>query len=111
MGKNMASSLLLLMAALLFCAELVSSHVNIEDHPTDSQVVKGPNRRLMAFVDCGAQCKVRCGQHSRPKICLRACGTCCSRCKCVPPGTYGNRHLCGRCYTDMVTHGNKPKCP
>ncbi|KAJ0100367.1 hypothetical protein Patl1_22020 [Pistacia atlantica] len=33
------------------------------------------------------------------------------RCKCVPPGTYGNRELCGKCYTDMTTRNNKPKCP
>lgn len=63
------------------------------------------------FEDCGARCKARCSLHSRPKVCIRACGTCCLRCKCVPPGTYGNREMCGRCYTDMITHGNKPKCP
>ncbi|RID43462.1 hypothetical protein BRARA_I00324 [Brassica rapa] len=33
------------------------------------------------------------------------------RCKCVPPGTYGNREKCGRCYTNMTTHGGRPKCP
>ncbi|RZB51881.1 Snakin-2, partial [Glycine soja] len=75
------------------------------------QLVKGPNRRLLPFVDCGARCRVRCSLHSRPKICSRACGTCCFRCRCVPPGTYGNREMCGKCYTDMITHGNKPKCP
>uniref|UniRef100_A0A368UGK4 Gibberellin-regulated protein 31 n=1 Tax=Glycine max TaxID=3847 RepID=A0A368UGK4_SOYBN len=75
------------------------------------KLVKGPNRRLLPFVDCGARCRVRCSLHSRPKICSRACGTCCFRCRCVPPGTYGNREMCGKCYTDMITHGNKPKCP
>ncbi|KAK1423037.1 hypothetical protein QVD17_18330 [Tagetes erecta] len=75
------------------------------------QVVKGPNRRLLPFVDCGGLCAIRCGKHSRPNVCTRACGTCCQRCKCVPPGTHGNREMCGTCYTDMLTHGNKPKCP
>lgn len=62
-------------------------------------------------VDCGGLCKQRCSLHSRPNLCNRACGTCCVRCKCVPPGTAGNRELCGSCYTDMTTHGNRTKCP
>ncbi|XP_059292178.1 gibberellin-regulated protein 3-like [Lycium ferocissimum] len=106
----MASKLLLLFTFFLFCLLAhASSDIEIEDHQT--QVVKGANRRLMAYVDCGGLCKVRCSKHSRPNLCNRACGTCCMRCKCVPPGTYGNRHLCGKCYTDMTTHGNKTKCP
>ncbi|XP_009594361.1 gibberellin-regulated protein 1 [Nicotiana tabacum] len=62
-------------------------------------------------LDCGGLCKYRCSLHSRPKVCIRACGTCCLRCKCVPPGTFGNREMCGKCYTEMTTHGNKTKCP
>ncbi|XP_057780790.1 gibberellin-regulated protein 14-like [Salvia miltiorrhiza] len=62
-------------------------------------------------VDCGGLCKNRCSLHSRPNRCLRACGTCCARCKCVPPGTFGNREVCGTCYTNMTTHGNMSKCP
>ncbi|XP_061347739.1 gibberellin-regulated protein 3-like [Gastrolobium bilobum] len=112
--KRVVLQSLLVMAALLFCMANVSSaesNVKIEDHLTDSEVVKGPNRRLFSFVDCGGRCKVRCSLHSRPNVCTRACETCCARCKCVPPGTYGNREMCGSCYTDMMTHGNKPKCP
>ncbi|RVW46603.1 Gibberellin-regulated protein 14 [Vitis vinifera] len=62
-------------------------------------------------LDCVPLCDQRCKAHSRKNICVRACMTCCDRCKCVPPGTYGNREKCGKCYTDMTTHGNKPKCP
>nr|GMD24261.1 gibberellin-regulated protein 3-like [Ipomoea batatas]GMD27629.1 gibberellin-regulated protein 3-like [Ipomoea batatas]GMD28886.1 gibberellin-regulated protein 3-like [Ipomoea batatas] len=103
--------LLLLLAFFLFClSQQVLSDVEIEDHQTH-QVVKGPNRRLLPFVDCGGLCKNRCSVHSRPNVCTRACGTCCVRCKCVPPGTSGNREACGKCYTDMTTHGNKLKCP
>lgn len=109
-------TLLLVMVALLFCMTKVScadsdSSVHIQDQFAHFEVVKGPNRRLLAFVDCGTRCNVRCSVHSRPNVCMRACGTCCLRCKCVPPGTYGNREMCGRCYTDMITRGNKPKCP
>ncbi|XP_077237848.1 snakin-2-like [Tasmannia lanceolata] len=77
-----------------------------------SQVVAGSgNRKLVDAIDCDALCKVRCSLHSRPNVCTRACGTCCFRCKCVPPGTSGNREVCGSCYTDMLTHGNRTKCP
>ncbi|KAK6281629.1 Gibberellin regulated protein - like 2 [Theobroma cacao] len=100
----------LLLLVFFFCTAQVSSETKIEEHQVP-QVVKGPNRRLLPFVDCGGLCKVRCSLHSRQNVCARACRTCCARCKCVPPGTAGNREMCGRCYTDMRTHGNKPKCP
>ncbi|XVF02378.1 hypothetical protein REPUB_Repub04eG0170400 [Reevesia pubescens] len=103
-------SLILLVLVLFFCIAQVSSETKIEEHQ-HAKVVKGPNRRLLPFVDCGGLCKMRCSLHSRQNVCTRACGTCCARCKCVPPGTSGNREMCGRCYTDMRTHGNKPKCP
>ncbi|KAG5028059.1 hypothetical protein AAZX31_05G033000 [Glycine max] len=103
---------------LLVCLAKVSSDVNIEKEqdeefrfPVDHLIVRGGNRRLMQDIDCGGLCKTRCSAHSRPNVCNRACGTCCVRCKCVPPGTSGNRELCGTCYTDMTTHGNKTKCP
>nr|KAJ0216452.1 hypothetical protein LSAT_V11C300121070 [Lactuca sativa] len=75
-----------------------------------------PQRKVLRvfcvnYADCGSLCAVRCGKHSRPNVCTRACGTCCQRCNCVPPGTHGNREQCGSCYTDMLTHGNRPKCP
>ncbi|KAG6747025.1 hypothetical protein POTOM_049401 [Populus tomentosa] len=93
-------SLLALMVFVFCLAEVFFQHV-----------VRGGNRRLMQDIDCGGLCKQRCSLHSRPNVCTRACGTCCVRCKCVPPGTSGNREVCGTCYTDMTTHGNKTKCP
>ncbi|KAL3820146.1 hypothetical protein ACJIZ3_006051 [Penstemon smallii] len=39
-----------------------------------------------------------------------ACGTCCARCNCVPPGTYGNFETCP-CYASLTTHGGRKKCP
>ncbi|XP_057491784.1 gibberellin-regulated protein 14-like [Actinidia eriantha] len=62
-------------------------------------------------IECTPLCVERCKLHSRKKLCWRACVTCCNRCKCVPPGTYGNREKCGKCYTNMTTRGGKPKCP
>ncbi|KAK9067272.1 hypothetical protein SSX86_014598 [Deinandra increscens subsp. villosa] len=61
--------------------------------------------------ECYPPCLVRCKLHSRQNVCLRACVTCCDRCKCVPPGQSGNREVCGTCYTNMTTHGGRPKCP
>ncbi|XP_076920852.1 snakin-2-like [Bidens hawaiensis] len=107
----MASTSNTLFLLLLFSLLQVSFSLSSETQDNQLQVVKGPQRRLMEFVDCGGLCAIRCGKHSRPNVCTRACGTCCQRCKCVPPGTHGNREVCGRCYTDMLTHGNKPKCP
>ncbi|ESR52986.1 GASA-like protein [Citrus sinensis] len=116
----MTVRVLLLLGILLFCVAVaeVSSTLKKEDDGDGVQhagvgqlVVRGVTRRLMQDLDCGGLCKQRCSLHSRPNLCNRACGTCCVRCKCVPPGTAGNRELCGSCYTDMTTHGNRTKCP
>ncbi|GMH03266.1 hypothetical protein Nepgr_005105 [Nepenthes gracilis] len=61
-------------------------------------------------IDCGAACIARCRLASRQNMCLRACGTCCARCNCVPPGTSGNEDVCP-CYNTMTTHGGRHKCP
>nr|ADE77851.1 unknown [Picea sitchensis] len=68
------------------------------------------NRNLLQNIDCKVACGGRCKEASLHDRCLRACGTCCAKCNCVPPGTYGNKNLCP-CYADMKTHGNKLKCP
>uniref|UniRef100_A0A803QWK3 Snakin-2 n=1 Tax=Cannabis sativa TaxID=3483 RepID=A0A803QWK3_CANSA len=61
-------------------------------------------------IDCGGSCAARCRLSSRPRLCKRACGTCCQRCNCVPPGTAGNLEVCP-CYANMTTHGGRRKCP
>ncbi|KAK9216842.1 hypothetical protein WN944_008853 [Citrus x changshan-huyou] len=60
--------------------------------------------------DCDGPCAARCQLSSRPRLCKRACGTCCARCDCVPPGTSGNYDACP-CYANMTTHGGRHKCP
>ncbi|XP_042452642.1 gibberellin-regulated protein 14-like [Zingiber officinale] len=71
-----------------------------------------PAPRLIKDVrECGPACDERCALHSRKNVCGRACVTCCKECKCVPPGTYGHTELCGVCYTEWKTHGNRTKCP
>ncbi|XP_021846733.2 gibberellin-regulated protein 11 [Spinacia oleracea] len=61
-------------------------------------------------IDCDASCLVRCSKSKRPNLCQRACGSCCKRCHCVPPGTYGNYEACP-CYGSLTTRGGRPKCP
>ncbi|XP_038715362.1 gibberellin-regulated protein 14-like [Tripterygium wilfordii] len=81
--------------------------------PTPSPPVNPPTKpmpKIRTIADCVPLCGERCKAHSRPNVCQRACKTCCVRCKCVPPGTYGNREMCGTCYTSMMSR-NRPKCP
>ncbi|XP_047975816.1 gibberellin-regulated protein 11-like [Salvia hispanica] len=63
-----------------------------------------------AKIDCGMECDRRCQLASRQNMCHRACGTCCSRCQCVPPGTSGNQDACP-CYASLTTHNGRKKCP
>ncbi|XP_030952025.1 gibberellin-regulated protein 9-like [Quercus lobata] len=61
-------------------------------------------------INCNYACSRRCKKASRKNRCTRACKSCCMRCHCVPPGTYGNKNACP-CYARLKTHGNKLKCP
>ncbi|KAL8545851.1 hypothetical protein ACS0TY_005827 [Phlomoides rotata] len=70
-----------------------------------------PVQPLRCKQECIPKCTVRCQNHSRKNVCMRACCACCERCKCVPPGQYGNREKCGKCYSAMTTRGGKLKCP
>lgn len=53
-------------------------------------------------IDCGVACEGRCRLSKRPNLCKRSCGSCCHRCKCVPPGTSGNYEACP-CYANLTT--------
>ncbi|XP_022763473.1 peamaclein-like [Durio zibethinus] len=59
---------------------------------------------------CAGKCKARCNKASVYDRCIKYCGLCCEECKCVPSGTYGNKHECP-CYRDKVNKKGKPKCP
>uniref|UniRef100_A0A0E0DRS9 Gibberellin regulated protein n=1 Tax=Oryza meridionalis TaxID=40149 RepID=A0A0E0DRS9_9ORYZ len=89
------------MAKSLLCISLVAILLLVE--------TTGPHGQAYA-IDCGAKCGYRCSKSGRPKMCLRACGTCCQRCGCVPPGTSGNENVCP-CYANMTTHNGRHKCP
>ncbi|KAK2985649.1 hypothetical protein RJ640_006912 [Escallonia rubra] len=59
---------------------------------------------------CGTKCAARCSKAAVQDRCLKYCGICCEECKCVPSGTYGNKHECP-CYRDKKNSKGKPKCP
>ncbi|MQL68768.1 hypothetical protein Taro_001041 [Colocasia esculenta] len=85
----------------------------IDAHIVESRLAAahtGNGRSLLAPIDCGSACDARCRLSSMPNLCKRACGTCCGRCNCGPPGTSGNEDVCP-CYANMTTHGGKHKCP
>ncbi|GMJ14882.1 GAST1 protein homolog 1 [Hibiscus trionum] len=79
-------------------------------HADQSVTSAGEGTAAPTKIDCGGACEARCRLSSRPNLCKRACGTCCARCNCVPPGTAGNQEVCP-CYASLTTHGGRPKCP
>ncbi|KMZ59187.1 putative Gibberellin-regulated protein 2 [Zostera marina] len=68
------------------------------------------NEGVETTMNCEYECKRRCSKAKRIGFCQRACGTCCERCHCVPPGTHGNTETCP-CYAQMKTHDGRLKCP
>ncbi|KAJ4843669.1 Gibberellin-regulated protein 1 [Turnera subulata] len=90
-----------------FFISLLVLHLVEADHMVSSnQAPSTPTKRI----DCGSACAARCQLSSRPRLCKRACGTCCARCNCVPKGTSGYEQACP-CYLSLTTHGGKRKCP
>uniref|UniRef100_A0A7C9D5R9 Gibberellin regulated protein n=1 Tax=Opuntia streptacantha TaxID=393608 RepID=A0A7C9D5R9_OPUST len=103
----MASSAVLIASLLLsaFVLQLVQAQ-QPADGPVSASIYSPPTGKI----DCKAACIARCSMSKRPNLCQRACGSCCHRCNCVPPGTYGNYDACP-CYASLTTRGNRRKCP
>ncbi|GMY24699.1 protein RSI-1-like [Fagus crenata] len=89
------SSLLLLFSLLLLI--------------TFSHIAEVSGAKLRAS-DCKPKCTYRCSATSHKKPCMFFCLKCCSKCLCVPPGTYGNKQVCP-CYNNWKTKEGAPKCP
>ncbi|CDP01901.1 unnamed protein product [Coffea canephora] len=97
------------MAILKACAFLILSALLLI-HLTDaaqvvSKGVPSPSPSPLPApkpIDCGAACGYRCSKTKRPNLCKRACGSCCAKCSCVPPGTSGNYEACP-CYYNLTT--------
>ncbi|KAL2575050.1 hypothetical protein AAZV13_17G224700 [Glycine max] len=97
----------LIIASLL--ASLLLLHF-VDADQSEPQAHAQTQGSLLQQIDCNGACAARCRLSSRPRLCQRACGTCCRRCNCVPPGTAGNQEVCP-CYASLTTHGGKRKCP
>ncbi|ESQ49053.1 hypothetical protein EUTSA_v10021857mg [Eutrema salsugineum] len=65
---------------------------------------------LSAQMHCRPRCGERCSNTQYKKPCLFFCNKCCTKCLCVPPGTYGNKQVCP-CYNNWKTKLGGPKCP
>ncbi|XP_059654012.1 snakin-2-like [Cornus florida] len=94
----------------LFLSLLVLFHAQAADQSNEVTRNSVSDSTSSITMDCGGACASRCALSSRPRLCKRACGTCCARCNCVPPGTSGNQDVCP-CYANMTTRNNKRKCP
>ncbi|WJX70383.1 hypothetical protein P8452_54500 [Trifolium repens] len=79
--------------------------------PPVSSLAPSPTSIVKSLKDCIPLCFQRCKFHLMKRLCMRSCMICCDRCKCVPPGHYGNRKTCGKCYSDMKTLRNRFRCP
>ncbi|XP_030522985.1 peamaclein-like [Rhodamnia argentea] len=85
-----------LLFALLLCSLLLTS------------IFMEPVLAKPAF--CESKCRARCAKAKVKARCAKYCNICCAECKCVPSGTYGNKHQCP-CYRDKKNSKGKPKCP
>ncbi|XP_062074386.1 gibberellin-regulated protein 1 [Humulus lupulus] len=101
----MAFSKVLIISLIFFL--LVLNLVEADETAIGNEGEGSPKNKS---IECGGSCAARCQLSSRPRLCKRACGTCCRRCNCVPPGTAGNLEVCP-CYANMTTHGGRRKCP
>ncbi|XP_030442192.1 snakin-2-like [Syzygium oleosum] len=87
----------LLLFSLLLTHQAESDYRVIQLNTADTPAPSPPH------IDCGGACVARCQLSSRPCLCKRACGTCCVRCDCMPPGTSDDNDACP-CYANVTTH-------
>ncbi|CAN0917969.1 unnamed protein product [Linum grandiflorum] len=93
---------LLLMVIAYSFIQLSVADVNLSSSsPTQATDARGP---------CDSKCEGRCARAGYKERCLNYCNICCSKCRCVPSGTYGNKHECP-CYRDLKDNKGRPKCP
>ncbi|KAL1225834.1 Gibberellin-regulated protein 9 [Cardamine amara subsp. amara] len=115
MKKMNVVAFIMLIISLLLLSQVLAE---LSSSSNASQIQTNDENQTAAFkrthhshrINCGYACARRCREASRKKMCHRACGSCCAKCHCVPPGTSGNKAACP-CYAKLRTHGNKLKCP
>ncbi|GJN01342.1 hypothetical protein PR202_ga18601 [Eleusine coracana subsp. coracana] len=85
-GRTHVACVALLLLLLLGVATETNAAVDLNQ----MQVVGSPAPSPMV----NSIGKLRDRVASRQNLCKRACGSCCARCDCVPPGTSGNQDQC-----------------
>ncbi|XP_008781527.2 gibberellin-regulated protein 9 [Phoenix dactylifera] len=114
MGSGTMKLLLCCLILSLFLQEVAEASIDnsfgFSDIQGNEEVAALYGIRRQPRINCRFACARRCMKASRKNVCTRACGTCCLRCHCVPPGTSGNKNSCP-CYARLRTHGHKLKCP
>ncbi|KAK8717610.1 hypothetical protein V6N13_044871 [Hibiscus sabdariffa] len=102
LSTNMAAVSLLLFSLLLLHFTQAEQLMRFDGAPSPSPLAQP--------IDCRVACEGRCRLSKRQNLCKRSCGSCCARCRCVPPGTAGNHEACP-CYANLTTRYNVRKCP
>ncbi|XP_021908212.1 gibberellin-regulated protein 1-like [Carica papaya] len=111
MASTLAALLVLLFSLLLLHGSEADDQQYLISTETMNYSVGAPTPSPLPHpIDCGAECGRRCSETKRPNLCKRACGSCCKKCSCVPPGTSGNLDAC-HCYANLTTHEGVHKCP
>ncbi|KAM2194516.1 hypothetical protein ACFX1R_028643 [Malus domestica] len=98
------------MASMLVSFMLVQYFTEAADHQFEMMGVNESLSPQPPTIDCRVACEGRCKLSKRPHLCKRACGSCCHKCSCVPPGTSGNYESCP-CYFNLKTPRQTRKCP
>eukprot|EP00249_Psilotum_nudum_P004503 c18014_g1_i2 orf=246-581(-) len=111
----MASYHFVLSVLLMFTLDIGATtfqHSEITSVPSTDEVQAFHSRHAhtLRLSDCPAACTYRCSKASKHKPCIFYCNLCCSKCLCVPPGTFGHKELCP-CYNNMKNSRGGPKCP
>ncbi|KAL1818345.1 hypothetical protein ACET3Z_013214 [Daucus carota] len=90
----------------------IMSQITSPNHKKEVSSAPSPGPvRMEGLMDCEGACTERCKETKRPNLCKRACGSCCLKCNCVPPGTSGNYDASCPCYFNLKTHNQIRKCP
>ncbi|XP_077229631.1 peamaclein-like [Tasmannia lanceolata] len=108
------SSSFLLFLGLVLVVELSNAETTINSGgPTYSPAPapapeSGPGS--VQAKDCPNKCAYRCSATAHKEPCMHFCVMCCTKCLCVPSGTYGHKEECP-CYNEWKSKKGKPKCP
>ncbi|KAF9595181.1 hypothetical protein IFM89_037610 [Coptis chinensis] len=112
MARNLGIVMMCVVVLLLLVENQVTSTELPAEEPESANFfpMHGVTQGSLKPQDCGPRCSSRCSATQYKKPCLFFCNKCCTKCLCVPQGTYGNKQSCP-CYNNWKTKRGGPKCP